>query len=59
MKKQIEKKKLEGVGHLCQLCGRGIIVYVRYGRGWEQEIEYICCSNEGCEGHIKVVKEGL
>ena len=52
-----EIKEANNIGKLCPLCGKGIIMYIRFKGGFfseVSEIEYITCSNKECSAYIEI-----
>lgn len=56
MSKELKIKDIGGLGKLCPLCKKGVIIYVKFRPAGltSGEAEIICCSNEKCSAHIKV-----
>jgi len=52
-----EKINNNNIGKLCPLCKEGVIIYIKYGKGFMNQIEYISCSNDKCNAYVKIIKE--
>jgi hypothetical protein len=41
------------IGKKCELCGEGLITYIKIGGGlFRPSEEYTTCSNMECKGHV-------